>query len=288
MKKRYYSIRTKKRSDKYDLPILKRLFVTLYNGLDSDGYLQEYFGYWCVDAQTPNNWIPGKLGIDIEEKVFRILLKEIPWPPNEIDLDGDNIDQYSEDDLFDVIEFLYDYVTSPVDGQYHSFNNCGWHYSTFDKKSGQRDFVNRINDILQNYKDGYEISRDGQILVKEERALSDIFKAKIPSKKKDVKTKIKLAIEKYRSSRSDMEERRIAIRELADILESLRDKAKKLMLSKDESALFELANKFAIRHSNKKQIKHYDKNIWYSWMFYFYLSSIHTLLRLIEKHDKTK
>ena len=58
------------------------------------------------------------------------------------------------------------------------------------------------------------------------------------------------------------------------------------MDKKDEDAIFTIANKFHIRHSNPEQMKEYDKDIWYSWMFYFYLSTIHTLLRLIERQKK--
>ena len=28
----------------------------------------------------------------------------------------------------------------------------------------------------------------------------------------------------------------------------------------------------------------YDKDIWYSWAFYYYLATIHACLRLIERH----
>ena len=34
---------------------------------------------------------------------------------------------------------------------------------------------------------------------------------------------------------------------------------------------------------NEKQQTGYDPAIWLSWMFYFYLSTIHAVVRMIEK-----
>jgi len=71
---------------------------------------------------------------------------------------------YSEDDVFDVIEFLYDNVSKPVKGFYHQFNGCGWHYETFNKEQGQEEFRIVINDLLKDYSKGFELSNKGEIL----------------------------------------------------------------------------------------------------------------------------
>lgn len=52
--------------------------------------------------------------------------------------------------------------------------------------------------------------------------------------------------------------------------------------------LFNIANNFGIRHYNKEQKTNYDQNIWLSWMFHFYLATLHASLRLIEKNNKEK
>lgn len=49
--------------------------------------------------------------------------------------------------------------------------------------------------------------------------------------------------------------------------------------SADEKDLFNIANNFGKRHRNDKQRTAYDAGIWFSWMFYFYLSTIHVVLR---------
>ena len=46
---------------------------------------------------------------------------------------------------------------------------------------------------------------------------------------------------------------------------------------------FEIANNFGIRHHKVGQRTDYDKPIWYSWLFYYYLATIHAAVRLIDK-----
>lgn len=253
------------------------MFLSFYSELKRDGYFDEYFGYDCVD----NGHIDGKLGPNIEDKMFISILKENLWPIADWNLTL----YYDEDILFDVIEFLYDFVSKPLeaDATFHGWNNCGWHYSKFNKQAGREYFRSKINDIISNYKDEFQLIPEGEILVLGDKDLEEIFRAKIPTQDKGTQQKISNAISKYRSSRSNLEERRVAIRDLADILEYLRPEAKKILVNKDEDDLFNLANNFAIRHHNENQKINYDKNIWFSWMFYYYLSTIHALLRLIAK-----
>jgi hypothetical protein len=276
--KPYYSIRTGKNPHaKVDLPVLLRWFQDVYKLFLRDDYFQEAFGYECVDAGK----IPGKLGEDIEAQMFRILRKLNLWPIQ------DKCSEYSEDDLFDVMEFLHDYISKPLEGIYHSWNECGWHYQTFDQETGRLEFQTEINKILCDYNDGYELSKDGEILALAGGGLDYLFQAGVPEHDpENIELRVNAATLKFRRHRSSIEDRRDAVRDLADVLEFLRPKLKKVITSKDESDLFNIANNFGIRHHNESQKTDYDKSIWYSWMFYYYLATIHASLRLIEKHEK--
>lgn len=279
MSRQYYSVRTGKNKNfsMFSLNILKKLFLVIYNDLKANGYFQEYFGYDCVDF----GHVEGSLGINIDGQIYSLLRKDGLWPVES------RIKKYTEDDLFDMIEFLYDHVSYPIEtpGAYHSWNDCGWHYSKFDRISGQKKFLKRINEILADYSTGFVMNPDGVILVKEMGGLGRIHEAAIPTDSNRIRSKVELASQKYLQSRSNLEERRIAIRELADILEELRTEAKSYLLSKDESDLFNIANNYFIRHSNAKQKGNYDKDIWYSWTFYLYLSTIHALLRIKKRQE---
>ncbi len=278
--RRYYSIRTGKNPNAvgYGLEMLLRLFRDLFRHFSDKDYFQEAFGFWCVDAEQ----VPGTLGIDIEAQMFRLLRKENLWPI------GERYKEYSEDDVFDVIEFLYDHVSKPVDGIYHNYNMCGWHYNTFDKEVGQQEFHLEINNILCDYDEGYELTPDGEILIKGKSGLDLLFKASVPTDDpENILIRVNAAISKFRRYRSSLDDRRDAIRDLADVLEYLRPKAKNVLSKKDENDLFNLANNFGIRHHNAQQQTDYDKAIWYSWMFYYYLATIHAVSRLIEKNEES-
>lgn len=73
---------------------------------------------------------------------------------------------------------------------------------------------------------------------------------------------------------SGSDEKKSAIKELADILETLRDDFSKLELSKDENDLFQIANTYAIRHANKTQKSDYNQEIFYDFIFILYLNQI--------------
>ena len=92
-----------------------------------------------------------------------------------------------------------------------------------------------------------------------------------------------MAIVKFRRHKATLEDRKEAIRELADVLEFLRPEIKQFIEKKDESDLFNIANNFGIRHHNAEQKINYDKPIWYSWMFYYYLATLHAVLRITNK-----
>jgi len=226
--------------------------------------------------------VEGSLGADIDGQIYHLLRKDHLWPIES------KIKKYTEDDLFDIIEFLYDLVSEPIETQdaYHSWGDCGWHYARFDKTKGQNIFLKRINEILADYSTGFVMNLDGVILVKEMGGLGRIHEAAVPTGSNRIRSKVEIASQKYLQSRSNLEERRIAIRELADILEELRTEAKSYLLNKDESDLFNIANNYFIRHSNAKQKGNYDKDIWYSWTFYLYLSTIHALLRIKKRQEE--
>src|SRR4029077_20624394 len=82
---------------------------------------------------------------------------------------------------------------------------------------------------------------------------------------------------------ASLDDRRHAVRDLADVLEALRADVHDVMLSKDERELFHLANGFAIRHQNRKQRGDYDRPTWLRWAFYVYLATIHAVLRVRDR-----
>lgn len=275
IKRNYYSVRTGKITpdQEVNFEVLKKLFSVTYNKLNADGYFQKYFGIECQGG-----FISGDLGEEIDAVMFVNLRKENLYPILE------NLPNYTEDDFFDVIEFLYDHCSKVLNGHYHSWNNFGYHYEEFNDIEGQKYYRELLNPILREYKDGFEISDSGEILIVSDNGLSSLFEADIPTNDKDnISSKINAAILKFRRHKSTLDDRREAIRELADVLEFIRPSIKQHLNKKDENDIFNIANNFGIRHHNKDQKNEYDKAIWYSWIFYYYLATLHAVMRMTNK-----
>jgi len=273
----FYSVRSGKNKNAkgFELPELKELFLRTYTNLQEDGYFDEYLGSYCVDMDE----IKGKVS-DVELEILLKIRKQSLWP-----IDNIHVSQYSEDDLFDMIEFLYQNVSKPIDGDYHNYNDCGMHWHTFNKDEGESIYLEKINAILALYKKPFELSKHGEILHKPEQGFETIFEADIPSNDANINARIDSAVLRYRRHGSTLDDRRQAVRDLADVLEYLRPKVKSLFTNQDEKDLYNIANNFGIRHHNDKQKTNYDTGLWLSWMFYYYLATIHVLLRKMS-HDE--
>ncbi len=276
MNRAYYSQRTGRNPGgaRFDLPNFKRLFISLYRQLSEEGYFQQDLGYSCVDA----GFVPGTLGTDLEGELLLAVRKSNLWP-----IDA-TIENWSEDDLFDVIEFLFDHVSQPTERTYHGYNECGWHCTGFSRNAGQAEYRAKINRLLGLYDQGFELSEAGQVLALPDRHLAGLFQATVPSNDpNNITDRVNAAVGKFRRHRSSLEDRRDAVRDLAAVLEFLRPQLKLVLDSKDEADLFNLANNFGIRHHRADQKVGYDKAIWYSWLFYYYLATIQAATRLIAR-----
>jgi len=197
----------------------------------------------------------------------------------------------TEDHVFDVLEFLYDRVSKPGD-MVNKTSNTGfehWDYEDYDSEAGQKEFRDKANAFLAEYKTGFELSKDGIIQAIGTHGLQHILDAEIvPYDERNVDSKVRNAIAKWRNRDLSLSEKKAAIRELADVFEWLK-KTKNLgavLDGKDESAIFDLANNFGIRHHNPAQKTNYDPVIWYSWIFHFYLATYHAAIRLLIKKEK--
>lgn len=274
MEHTFYSIRTGQSEHPNGLPLefIQELLLKEYLLLKESGYFDEHLGFTCVDM----GFVNGKIQ-DISHEISIRIRKKHLWPIENYIL------TYSEADLFDVIEFLYQIISKPIKGDYHSYNDCGTHWEIFDKQEGQKFFRERINVILELYENPFELAANGQILQKPEKGFEKLFIASIPSDRVDITSKIESAILLYRRPSSRVEERYHAIKDLIDVLELLRPKISQVLNRKDENALFDIANNFGLRHHNLQQKTDYEKPLWVSWLFYFYLSTIHLILRKMEK-----
>jgi len=239
------------------------------------------------------DYFRGKAGItqtDIPDEVTHEAAIALNFQPFPITKWSQNV--ITEDHVFDVVEFLYDHVSKP--GEWVQMtSDSGYFYSDYegyDDEAGQEEFRSKANQFLLDYKTGFELTKDGIVLAMGSGGLEHILSAEIVAyDEKNVDSKVRNAIMKWRNRRLSLPEKKEAIRELADVFEWLK-KTKHLSAvldKKDEAAIFELANNFAIRHHDPKQKMNYDPAIWYSWIFHFYLATYHAVVRLLIKDAKT-
>jgi hypothetical protein len=270
MTRSYYSLRSGLNPNAQGLALddVSDLFVRVFKQLRQGGYFDQAFGFQCVDLGD----VPGSVPDVQLEMLLRIREKDL-WPIE------DAAPGYYEDDLFDVIEFLYDHVSKPIDGTMHSYAECGMHWNSFNQQEGRREFREKMNAVLEHYQKRFELSESGDILQRAAEGFEAIFDADIPSDDLNITKRVKAAVLRYRRHGATLDDRRHAVRDLADVLEYLRPHVKALLTSNDEKDLFSIANNFGIRHCNDKQKTDYDAALWLSWMFYYYLATIHVLLR---------
>lgn len=253
---------------KCDFEMLKKLFMNLYIRLDEELYFQEATGYYCTNGD-----VVGLLGGDIGAEIYlRTGLKDV-WPIRS------HINDYEEVELFTMIEFLYEHVSAPTEKYYHSWNSCGWHVTSFNKEEGKKKFVEEINKLFKRYEEGYYLTESGEIHIVSPAGLESLIEEKIiTGDTTNIDNRIQYAISKFLKFESTINEKKDAVRTLADVLEYYK-KAGNRFDSKDDSDLFNIINGFDIRHHNKLQQSDYDKEFWYEWMFYTFLASINVLAK---------
>jgi hypothetical protein len=197
-------------------------------------------------------------------------------------------DVKTEEHIFDVAEFLFDNVSKPGEWE-NRVSDTGYNYQDYDSydgAAGKEEFRSAANIILADMGEGFELGEDGQIRSKGSGGLEHILGAQIvPFDEENVDSKVRTAIERWRNRHATFDDKKEAIRLLADVFEWLKDtqQLEKALVKKDEADLFHIANKFAIRHHEQSQKANYDRAIWYNWMFHFYLATYHASVRLILK-----
>lgn len=274
MARRYYSLRNQLKSLTTDGLYWK--LQHLYLLLRDRDYFRSKAGITKSDLP---DWIKHEAGVALDFQPFPLT----KWTTETL----------TEDHLFDAIEFLYDHVSRP--GKWDEIDTGdGYPYhdwTEYDDEAGKAEFREKANAFLSDYESGFELTEDGTILALGADGLQHILAADIiPFDEVNVDSKVRDAIKKWRNRHLDVAEKRKAIRELADVFEWLKktQKLQQVLNRKDESALFDIANNFAIRHHDPKQKSNYDPSIWYSWIFHFYLATYHAVIRSLIKQDRVK
>ncbi|MBN9616247.1 MAG: hypothetical protein BGO25_18110 [Acidobacteriales bacterium 59-55] len=205
-------------------------------------------------------------------------------------IDNWTVEMRTEDHILDMVEFLWDRVSKPGEwGELCTSAGVYNDYYSYDEQTGKDEFRRAANVILAQWGDGFELNTTGQVQALGTPGLREILIADVvPFDEANVDSKVRLALHKWRGRHAANTDKIEAVRLLADVFEYLRksDRLDRALRTKDASDLFQIANKFGIRHHDPDQKTDYDKAIWYAWMFHFYLASYHAAIRLIQKQEE--
>lgn len=266
MEPKYFLERTGWEREELSLRGLRDVIFSIFTELDGQDYFFEFLGGTNSVGATS----PGRIGHDFKAYTLRKIGKALPHPR-----DIDSHKKYQEADLFSLIELLYENIVYPehwVSGTAQDFFWC--------KETGEDEFRREVNKCLPLYGKGWELTEIGYI-----RELTDdcyvelLDQTALYGDEKNVDSRIRFAKKQFLQYGSGLEEKKNAIREIGDSLEYIRKELKQT-LPKEEDDIFNLLNRFGIRHHNDKQLTDYDAAVYYPWIFYTLLSCFDAFVKL--------
>lgn len=250
----------------------KREFAAMMGRYYRTGCLGEQLQPSCPDDQTDDG--------DPSSELFRLTGIESLWPLEF------SLPELDDDVFFDTLEALHELVVLPRDRRHHGYAGCSWHYRDFSHYLGTRVYRFQVNQLLSFASVPYRLAETGEDVGRVIVAFADPFDALVdqmldraePAEGHEVRHAISL----FRTRGASREEKRSAVAALARVLEQQRKFLKQHLLSKDEDALFQIANEFDIRHSNERQRVGYD-DVFLDWTFWWYISTIELCDQLLKR-----
>ncbi|MEO3775459.1 hypothetical protein ABGB16_01130 [Micromonospora sp. B11E3] len=253
----------------------RRRVVSLLGELENAGYLERAFPRICVDDPY---------GEEVDRSAKLEEFTGIPelWPMKPT--------AWDDDTFFTVIEVFHDLVARPRDRSWHNWNQCGWHYSAFSVKPARALYTTKVNRVLESANIPLRLATSGENagrlvhLIEDDRRV--LLARALGSPNQRSRDHIEHATALFRRRTATAQDKRSAVITLAHVLEDRRKLLKKELLSRDEGALFQIANEFAIRHESERQKGDYDA-AFLDWIFWWYLATIELTDRLVARTQQT-
>ncbi|MFD9505009.1 hypothetical protein [Streptomyces sp. NPDC060035] len=245
----------------------RKNFARLISAFVDDGYLTEAFGAYCVDDHDD---LPDASEV-IEDRLGIADLWPLAW------------ETWDEDTFYGLIEVFHDLVSRPRTRWHHPYSGCGWHHQEFHHGPARILYRWKVNQLLREAGIEYELASEGEELGRLVAVTDDARSALVHRTLNDsglsILGDVDHAIALFRRRDTSIENKRSAIVALARVLEERRALIKE-HLGKDEGALFEIANRYDLRHRNAGQHGDYD-DAFLDWIFWWYLATIELTNRLI-------
>ena len=249
---------------------IARRVYRLVKNFDQQHFFSETVGFECIDGYGDSESSPAT---ELSERVGKP------------DLWMGTVAEWSEDDLCDFIEVFHDLAARPTCETYHSFGGCGWHPASYARRSGQALYRWQMNELLDSTSLGLRLADDGEDvgrLVHSPAGELSTLIAETLAEPGERAAEVEHAVHLFRARQGSRVDKRSSIVARAGILEQRRALLKEELLKPGEGALFQIANKFDLRHRDASQLAAYDDDF-LEWIFYWYLATVRLTEHLLQR-----
>jgi hypothetical protein len=250
---------------------LQQDWVRLVEDLQKRGYLDSFAPQGCVAEPTPS---PAAEVLAAE--LTRSLQMDILWPLHYQDWDNDT--------FYGLVEVVHDLVARPRHRARHNLPDCAWHYSDFARTPGQVLYRWEVDQLLDRYGARLHLASGGEDKGRLVHPAGDdrdeLVEQALRTPHPGDRDAVRHAVALFRHRGADREDKRSATLTLVALLEERRSLIKAELMSKDEGALFQIANQFAIRHRRADQHGDYP-DAYLDWIFWCYLATVELTDRIV-------
>lgn len=280
--RRYYSQRRCRRQPDpaLTLPELKAEFARTVRQMEDVGYLEDAFGSRCPDARDDDPAAEG------QRRLAEAIGDDAPlWPLTRLGKPTGIEQSWNEERFFDVVEALHDQVARPRRRLWHDYHR-DWDFTDFARRPGQAVYRWRVNELLARSEVPLRLAErgaDAGLLVQATGDPRDqLTERALASADIAGRDEVAHAVALFRGRGATREDKRSAVVALARVLEHRRALLKDALLSKDEGALFAIANGFDLRHRKANQHADYDE-VFLDWVFWWYLGTVELSTSLLAR-----
>lgn len=179
---------------------------------------------------------------------------------------------------------MHDLVARPRHRWPHSYGGCGWHYSRFAAGPCRALYRWHVDRVLARHGVPLQMAAGGEDVGRLIHVVGDdreLLVARVAAVGSERGTR-EHAVALFRGRDAAVPEKRSAILALAGLLEDRKRLLKAELLSKDEDALFNIANNFDLRHRGVNQRTDYDP-VFLDWLYWWYLATLDLTDRLLTR-----
>ena len=251
--------------DLFDTAVIRAI-----DALQVNGYFPRLLPEPCVDEG------PDYAGATQEIREATHL--DVSWP-----VEDPEVAWMTDDVVYTLIEFFHDHAQRPRTSYYHSWNDCGFHYVNHDREAGGVIYRWRMNELLTRYGKPLRLSsrraERGRLVKHFGLGLDTVADRIVAADEDQPVNEVAEAVRNYRERGASLAQKRSALNALAGALEPRRQAIKKVVMSKDETHLFDIANNYAIRHRNDHQRTDVGEE-YLDWVYWNFVMMIDLMNRL--------